>query len=181
MLQHIDFSYNRLTFMPEELFNIKTLKRIHLEKNHVMEGVIPESIGDLVNLEVVTLHNNLLSGRIPSSIKKCVKLRELSVHHNIITGDVEGFLEELCSLRLETLFLNNNQIDFVDVAGSERMLREGGNYKSFEKLCLQPQFVEDDDSGSEFDETTEMTLDGTHTTEGGGGGGGEGGDEDENE
>ena len=75
-LQHLDLSYNRLTMMPEEIFTIKTMRRIHLEKNHVMEGGIPVCIGELKNLEALTLHYNQLSGMIPGEIEGCVKLRE---------------------------------------------------------------------------------------------------------
>ena len=55
VLQHLDLSYNRLTLLPEEIFSILTLKRIHLEKNYVMEGTIPAEIGDLKNLVSMTV------------------------------------------------------------------------------------------------------------------------------
>jgi len=90
-----------------------------------------------------------------------------SVHHNLLTGNASEFLPGLSRLsKCEVLFLNNNDIDIDDPVRAEKVLREGCNFRSWEKLCIIPQHVQDD-TDSEDDETTEgMTIDGTHTTEG---------------
>ena len=48
-----------------------------------LTGSIPESIGNLVNLEFLYLCNNLLTGSIPESIGDLLKLKYLMLYLQI--------------------------------------------------------------------------------------------------
>jgi len=53
-----------------------------------LRGTIPESIGQLSELEVLDLNYNKLSGSLPSSLGKLLKLKTLNVNYNSFTGSL---------------------------------------------------------------------------------------------
>ncbi|GMH83654.1 hypothetical protein TL16_g09672 [Triparma laevis f. inornata] len=77
-LTHLDLSHNQLEGdIPHGLFDIKTLKRLHLEHNHTLTGTIPDTICELENLVAFTTHYNKLVGDFPADIGRCTKLVEV--------------------------------------------------------------------------------------------------------
>ncbi|KAK9082048.1 hypothetical protein Syun_031447 [Stephania yunnanensis] len=89
--------------LPSSLFNISTLEMLELSGNGFTGkvhdnmgnmqklqflGNIPQDIGKLNNLGVLTLGNNNLSGRIPSSINNLARLLYLELDHNNFEGVV---------------------------------------------------------------------------------------------
>lgn len=65
--------------------------------NNALEGTIPNSIGDLVNLKRLYLENNFFS-EIPSTIGNLGQLEELFVFNNEIT-DIPSELQNLTNLK----------------------------------------------------------------------------------
>jgi M6 family metalloprotease-like protein len=53
-----------------------------------MAGPLPEEIGDLTNLEILTIAAQNLAGPIPASIGNLVRLRELKLNFNGLTGAI---------------------------------------------------------------------------------------------
>jgi hypothetical protein len=73
-----------------------------------MTGPIPEVIGDLVNLELLSLGNNQLTGPIPEAIGNLVYVESLSLSDNQLTGPIPVAIGNLVYLNF--LFLSDNQL-----------------------------------------------------------------------
>ena len=72
-----------------------------------LTGSIPPEIGNLLNLNNLTLHSNLLTGAIPSAIGNLTNLTKLQLSHNQLTGSIPPELGNLDDLT--HLFLNNHE------------------------------------------------------------------------
>ena len=166
-LQHLDLSHNLLEGdLPPSLFTIKTLKRLHIECNFTLSGTIPDTVGELTNLEAFTAHYNRIGGTLPSTIKKCGKLAELSLHHNRLEGIIPPALAEISTLK--TLHLSNNHfylpseetvLDLHAMCGFPTSPRTKGTTR----CQVLPQTQVGDDSDDDFDgdgESEAITLDG---------------------
>jgi Leucine-rich repeat (LRR) protein len=73
-----------------------------------LAGALPSSVGDLVNLEVLSLGQNQLSGSIPSSLGNLTKLRDLLIADNQLVGSIPSSVGNL--VNLEELILSGNQL-----------------------------------------------------------------------
>ena len=99
---------NQLTgVIPSEIGNLTNLQYLTLENNQ-LTGVIPLEIGNLTNLEYLKLTNNQVSGDIPSEIWNLTNLRHLYLGGNQLTGEIPSEIENLTSL--VDLKLGNNQL-----------------------------------------------------------------------
>ena len=99
---------NQLTgVIPSEIGNLTNLQYLTLENNQ-LTGVIPLEIGNLTNLEYLKLTNNQVSGDIPSGIWNLTNLRYLYLGGNQLTGEIPSEIENLTSL--VDLKLGNNQL-----------------------------------------------------------------------
>ncbi|TYH86631.1 hypothetical protein ES332_D01G057700v1 [Gossypium tomentosum] len=108
-LQVIDFEYNRMMggILPKEIGNLTMLRILRLGGN-MFEGVIPYQIGDLLNLEELSLCNTLLKGHIPPSISNLTRLTILDLSTNSLTGVIPHQIGNL--LNLEELILYSNML-----------------------------------------------------------------------
>jgi Leucine-rich repeat (LRR) protein len=79
---------------------------------HNLSGTIPETIGNLENLKVLSLANNNISGTIPSNIGRLKSLLVLDLLRNLMNGRIPASLEELASL--EVLNLESNYFQSID-------------------------------------------------------------------
>jgi len=85
-----------------ECYSIENTTEILLPSSE-LTGEIPESIGDLINLNSLVLYNNQLSGKIPESIENLTNLMWLNLYNNQLTGEIPesiGNLTNLTSLDL---------------------------------------------------------------------------------
>ncbi|XVF29366.1 hypothetical protein REPUB_Repub15cG0114900 [Reevesia pubescens] len=89
--------------IPECVSNFSTdLVHLNLDVNEI-SGTIPAGIGNLINLESLTIWNNKLSGAIPSVIGKLQKLQEFKAQNNSLSQGIPssfGNLKMLISLDL---------------------------------------------------------------------------------
>ncbi|KAM0042406.1 putative non-specific serine/threonine protein kinase [Helianthus debilis subsp. tardiflorus] len=69
-----------------------------------LNGSIPESVGKLNNLRVLSLLSNSFTGSIPKALERLRSLEELELYDNKLTGPVPTFLGNLTKLDL-----SNNQ------------------------------------------------------------------------
>jgi Leucine-rich repeat (LRR) protein len=84
-----------------------SLSVLELAGNQI-NGTIPESIGQLVNLVSLDLSRNYIYGEIPSSLSNLHNLKQLLLSHNFLTGSIPP---DLSGLRfLEVLDLSSNSL-----------------------------------------------------------------------
>ena len=71
-------------------------------------GEVPGALGNLANLEWLSLYDNDLTGAIPTELADLSNLERLYLNHNDLTGQIPGDLGEMSSLT--HLFLHRNQL-----------------------------------------------------------------------
>ena len=74
-----------------------------------LRGEIPNSLGNLVNLESLGLFENTLYGEIPSELGQLVQLKELVLANNKLGGEIPQEFGQLASLKV--LQLQNNEFN----------------------------------------------------------------------
>jgi Leucine-rich repeat (LRR) protein len=72
-----------------------------------ISGVIPESIGNLVDLEILYLATNEMAGFLPSTLGKLKKLKSFSMAYNKNTGGSVAPLAGCTNLESIGLFLTS--------------------------------------------------------------------------
>jgi len=107
-LEMLHLQYNQLTAsIPESLGNLMNLQKLWLYKNQ-LSGSIPESLGHLTQVFEISLSNNQLSGSIPESLGNLNNMIRLSLHKNQLSGSIPESLGNLNSL--EILKVYNNEL-----------------------------------------------------------------------
>ncbi len=98
----LDFSFKVLTKLPEALKFLKSLKRLTLKYNQILE--IPDWIGELTSLEYLNLNINNVP-KLPNSFSNLHHLNELLLWKNELETLPEG-IGNLTQLRKLNLRLN---------------------------------------------------------------------------
>ena len=83
--------------IPEELGDLANLQELSLNEN-TLSGEIPAELGDLTNLRVLSLWGNRLSGEIPAELGNLTNLEELSLNQNMLSGPLPLTLSALSQL-----------------------------------------------------------------------------------
>lgn len=91
---------------PADIDLLTNLNYLYL--NNCLTGIIPEKIGNLVNLQYLNLFNNSLSGTIPASICNLKKLVELDLTQNKLNGNIPDSIGKLNLLTI--LQLGKNEL-----------------------------------------------------------------------
>ncbi len=89
--------------IPLEIKNLTHLKEINLAGNYYLTGNIPAALGELSNLENLTLNSCQFTGEIPAALGNLFKLQTLILHSNKLTGNIPaeiGNLSELITLNI---------------------------------------------------------------------------------
>ena len=73
-----------------------------------LTGIIPPALGDLPDLEALSLHSNQLSGSIPPELGNLANLRVMRLSWNHLEGTIPAELGRLT--RLETMSLGQNRL-----------------------------------------------------------------------
>ena len=112
--------------IPPELGNLANLEDLSLFVNQ-LTGAIPSELGNLANLEQLFLSDNQLTGSIPPELGNLANLERLWVGNNQLTGAIPSDLGNLANL--EKLWLSGNQL-----TGS--IPSELGNLANLQQLTL---------------------------------------------
>ena len=97
------------------------LRELYLGQN-ALTGRIPDSIGDLIKLEIFIANGNSLSSSIPASISKATLLNILDLSHNKLTGEIPREFSDL--VVLHELRLDHNRLrGFPDWLGSVKHIQ----------------------------------------------------------
>ncbi|MFI3315330.1 MAG: leucine-rich repeat domain-containing protein, partial [Rikenellaceae bacterium] len=91
--------------IPESIGNLANLEYLYLNSNN-LSGSIPESIGNLENLDVLYLSYNNLSGSIPESIGNLTNLTALYLGYNELSGVIPESFGNLVNLKTVYLYYN---------------------------------------------------------------------------
>ncbi|KAG6388711.1 hypothetical protein SASPL_150143 [Salvia splendens] len=108
MLRDLWLGYNDFRVIPEEIGNLSQLETLSIPASS-LTGNIPSSVLNISSLKFIDLSNNTLSGNIPT-FHHLPKLEELYLFHN----NFEGWLpSDVCSSNMsniKTLELYGNQL-----------------------------------------------------------------------
>ncbi|WJX87998.1 hypothetical protein P8452_70128 [Trifolium repens] len=109
-LKYIDISGSHIVSgLPKSIGNISS--QFFRADSCGIVGNIPLEVGNMSNLQFLSLSMNDISGPIPGTFKGLQKLQGLFLSNNRLQG---SFIEELCETkRLEELYLDNNKISGV--------------------------------------------------------------------
>ncbi|OWM82333.1 hypothetical protein CDL15_Pgr001907 [Punica granatum] len=109
-LQELSVDNNRLKgVLPDSVANLSSTLGVFNIYRNLMSGSIPSGIGNLVNLQFLSLGENMLTGRIPGSIVKLSKLQRLYLNQNNLSGMIPSTLGNMTSL--SELVLEYNRLE----------------------------------------------------------------------
>ncbi|KAB8102914.1 hypothetical protein EE612_035017, partial [Oryza sativa] len=105
--EHLDLSHNYLSGgIPQEVGNLINLNKLSISNNR-LSGNIPSALGQCVILESLELQSNFLEGIIPESFAKLQSINKLDISHNKLSGKIPEFLASFKSLINLNLSFNN--------------------------------------------------------------------------
>ncbi|XP_004506661.1 receptor-like protein 54 [Cicer arietinum] len=107
---YLDYSMNRFgSFIPQDIGNYMYSLTFLFLSNNSLDGNIPDSICNALNLQVLDLSINNISGTIPSCLMTMTEtLVVLNLRTNNLKGPIPDAFPPLCALR--TLDLQNNNL-----------------------------------------------------------------------
>ncbi|MFC2131786.1 SBBP repeat-containing protein, partial [Bacteroidota bacterium] len=113
-LIHMRIYRNKLNCtIPLDLGGLSNLKELLLNKNDSLHGQLPDTLGNLTNLEYLNLSYCNLSGSIPSNFQNLDKLKTLDIRYNNLTGTIPPELGNVDSLKY--LYLEFNNLDSLPI------------------------------------------------------------------
>jgi len=106
-LNRLDFSneHNEISIIPESIGNLEELEFVDFSNTQIT--TIPAILGDLSELSKIWWENGQLTGFIPPELGNLTNLTGLKLNDNQLTGSIPA---ELGNTNLHYLYLNRNQL-----------------------------------------------------------------------
>jgi Leucine-rich repeat (LRR) protein len=165
-VRKIDLYQNNLNGpIPESITQLTRLTSLKLGSNNLGgdgSRAIPDFLGDLTNLWVLSLSGNQFIGQIPDSLGNLTKLRSLFLSKNPIGGTIPAFLGGLTHLK--TLSMHNNELSgslqpLENLANLQKLWLYNNDLSgTIEVLGNFPQLVETSVSYNDFSGTIPEEL-----------------------
>ncbi len=90
----IYLSNNNLTgSIPESIGNLTELQMFNIDYNKIT-GKLPSSIGNLKNLEYFYINNNSLSGSLPKEFASIMDVENIHIYNNMFSGDIPQEIQD---------------------------------------------------------------------------------------
>lgn len=107
-LQWLTLSRNKITEIPEEIFQLTKLQYLDLSKNKI--DLIPKEIGNLIHLKKLYLNQNNISS-LPPQIGRLINLEFLDLWDNEISvlPDEIAAMKSLKTLDLRNILINDEE------------------------------------------------------------------------
>jgi hypothetical protein len=121
----LDFNYLHGA-IPPELGNLTELEFLSLRRNYLV-GAIPGTLGNLSHVWLFNMYGNELTGSIPSELGKLTSVQWFNLAYNQLSGPIPSELSELPVVR---------EIGLVDNQLSGPIPPEIGNLSTLEYLTL---------------------------------------------
>jgi len=96
-----------IDIIPNQIGELINLKWVDFSSSQI-SGEIPNAIENLANLEYLNLSSNQITGEIPNEFENLINLEYLNLSSNQISGEIPSEFENL--INLEYLNLSSNQI-----------------------------------------------------------------------
>lgn len=95
-LQLLDLSSNRLTALPNDLWELgASLLALNLSGNAI-SGALPNNVGNFARLQALDVSHNAFTGALPQALGSLAGLQVLNASHNQFQGQVPGAVVTGC-------------------------------------------------------------------------------------
>ena len=136
-LSLLDFSNenNEITTIPESIGNLDELEVVNFSNTQIT--TIPASLGNLSELKSLSAEGGQLTGSIPPELGNLTNLMYLRLYDNQLTGSIPV---ELGNTNLHTLDLRNNQLSGevpLEIWNMEAFYESGAPYGNLRRIYLR--------------------------------------------
>lgn len=108
-LQRMNLSNRNLRgVLPDALGNLKNIESITISQNPELTGIIPATLGNLTALKSLRISNCNLHGSIPNTLGQLSQLLALELNNNNLSGEIPPRITEIS--QLTSLYLSNNNL-----------------------------------------------------------------------
>jgi len=109
-LQVLDLSGNRLTALPNDLWELgASLRALNLSGNAI-RGALPNNVGNFARLQAFDISHNAFTGSLPQALGSIAGLQVLNTSHNQFQGQVPSAVIFGCG-NLVAMDLSGNALD----------------------------------------------------------------------
>ena len=115
-IRELNMTHNQLSFLPDSIGKLVNLEILYLGANQLSS--LPDSIGNMTNLKRLDLTNNQLTS-LPESIGRLTNLEELYLTGNQLTS-LPDWIGRLTNLKV--LNLSNNQLSEEEKSRIKQLL-----------------------------------------------------------
>ena len=109
--------------IPPTIGNLTQLTELSISNTEISEA-LPDTVGNLVNLQRLFLNGNNLQGEIPTTLTGFTNLQELRLNDNQFSGAIPNAIGNLPSLQSLRLFSNSLTGEMPATIGQLSQLRE---------------------------------------------------------
>ena len=125
-IEEIDLSHNQISEIPDEIGQLKKLRRLYLNDNQIQK--LPENVyTQLPDLEVLYLQNNNKNFVLSSNISQLTKLQQLQVSKLQALPETVWQLKQLQTLRIWNAHLTQISSNIKNLTRLEVLCLRGNN------------------------------------------------------